>query len=56
MESQPYKGEELAELAGTTVNAIRHYHRVGLLEELTRRYNGYTGLTQPSVAYRPSPG
>jgi DNA-binding transcriptional MerR regulator len=32
---------ELAEIAGTTVNAIRHYHRSGLLEEPERRYNGY---------------
>ncbi|MEI5583558.1 MULTISPECIES: MerR family transcriptional regulator [unclassified Agromyces] len=32
---------ELAELAGTTVNAIRHYHRLGLLDEPERRYNGY---------------
>ncbi|WP_202963987.1 MerR family transcriptional regulator [Actinoplanes friuliensis] len=32
---------ELADLAGTTVNTIRHYHRLGLLEEPTRRYNGY---------------
>lgn len=32
---------ELAEIAGTTVNAIRHYHRVGLLDEPERRYNGY---------------
>ncbi|EXG82342.1 MerR family transcriptional regulator [Cryptosporangium arvum] len=32
---------ELAELAGTTVNAIRHYHRIGLLEEPQRRQNGY---------------
>lgn len=32
---------ELAELAGTTVNTIRHYHRVGLLSEPERRYNGY---------------
>ena len=32
---------ELADLAGTTVNAIRHYHRVGLLDEPERRYNGY---------------
>ncbi|MGB4777387.1 MerR family transcriptional regulator [Microbacterium sp.] len=32
---------ELAELADTTVNTIRHYHRLGLLEEPTRRYNGY---------------
>jgi DNA-binding transcriptional MerR regulator len=32
---------ELAELAGTTVNTIRHYHRLALLEEPERRYNGY---------------
>lgn len=32
---------ELATLAGTTVNTIRHYHRLGLLEEPERRYNGY---------------
>lgn len=32
---------ELARLAGTTVNTIRHYHRVGLLEEPVRRSNGY---------------
>lgn len=32
---------ELAELTGTTVNTIRHYHRLGLLEEPERRHNGY---------------
>lgn len=32
---------ELAELAGTTVRAIRHYHEVGLLDEPERRANGY---------------
>jgi DNA-binding transcriptional MerR regulator len=32
---------ELAELAGTTVNTVRHYHRLGLLEEPQRRHNGY---------------
>lgn len=32
---------ELAELAGTTVNTIRHYHRLGLLDEPERSYNGY---------------
>lgn len=32
---------ELAELAGTTVNTVRHYHRLGLIEEPDRRYNGY---------------
>lgn len=32
---------ELAKLAGTTVNTIRHYHRLGLLAEPARRPNGY---------------
>lgn len=32
---------ELAELAGTTVNTVRHYHRLGLLETPERRHNGY---------------
>lgn len=32
---------ELADRAGTTVNTIRHYHRLGLLEEPEREYNGY---------------
>ncbi len=32
---------ELAELAGTTVRAVRHYHEIGLLEEPRRRANGY---------------
>lgn len=37
----PWSTRELAELASTTVNTIRHYHRVGLLDEPERRYNGY---------------
>ncbi|NAZ73971.1 MerR family transcriptional regulator [Kineococcus sp. T13] len=32
---------ELAALAGTTVNTVRHYHRRGLLEEPERGSNGY---------------
>jgi len=32
---------ELADLAGTTVNTVRHYHSLGLLAEPERRYNGY---------------
>jgi DNA-binding transcriptional MerR regulator len=32
---------ELADLAGTTSRAVRHYHDVGLLEEPRRRANGY---------------
>lgn len=32
---------EVADLAGTTVNTVRHYHRAGLLEEPERLSNGY---------------
>lgn len=32
---------ELAELAGTTVKAVRHYHGLGLLAEPDRASNGY---------------
>lgn len=32
---------EVADLAGTTVNTVRHYHRVGLLEQPERASNGY---------------
>ena len=32
---------EIAELAGTSLRAVRHYHQVGLLAEPERRRNGY---------------
>lgn len=32
---------ELAELAGASLRAVRHYHEVGLLDEPERRANGY---------------
>ncbi|MBB5640526.1 MerR family DNA-binding transcriptional regulator [Cryobacterium roopkundense] len=32
---------ELADLAGTTVNAVRHYHSLGLLDAPERKDNGY---------------
>lgn len=32
---------ELADLAGTTVNTVRHYHSLGLLQAPERGYNGY---------------
>lgn len=32
---------ELADLAGTSLRAVRHYHQVGLLPEPERRSNGY---------------
>jgi DNA-binding transcriptional MerR regulator len=40
-EAVSWSTRELAELANTTVNTIRHYHRIGLLREPERRYNGY---------------
>ncbi|MTD12358.1 MerR family transcriptional regulator [Nakamurella sp. YIM 132087] len=36
---------ELADIAGTTVKAIRHYHAIGLLDEPERRSNGYKQYT-----------
>lgn len=39
---------ELARLTGTTTPTIRHYHRMGLLDEPERRPNGYK---QYSVAH-----
>ncbi|WP_399921411.1 MerR family transcriptional regulator [Streptomyces kanamyceticus] len=32
---------EMAELAGTSLRAVRHYHAIGLLDEPERRSNGY---------------
>lgn len=32
---------ELAEIAGTTLKTVRHYHRIGLLPEPERAANGY---------------
>ncbi|MET9928087.1 MULTISPECIES: MerR family transcriptional regulator [unclassified Streptomyces] len=32
---------EIAELAGTSLRTVRHYHEVGLLNEPERRSNGY---------------
>lgn len=32
---------EVAELAGTSLRAVRHYHDIGLLDEPRRRANGY---------------
>lgn len=37
----PWSTRELARLTGTTVNTIRHYHRLGLLDEPERKDNGY---------------
>lgn len=35
------RSRQLAELAGTTPRALRHYHRIGLLPEVPRDINGY---------------
>lgn len=37
----PWSTREVADLAGTTVNTVRHYHRAGLLDEPERMSNGY---------------
>ncbi|MFD8337997.1 MerR family transcriptional regulator [Streptomyces solisilvae] len=39
--SMAWSTREIAEIAGTTLRAVRHYHEVGLLEEPERRANGY---------------
>ncbi|MET8002287.1 MerR family transcriptional regulator [Nonomuraea glycinis] len=40
---------ELADLAGTTVNTVRHYHERGLLEVPDRRMNGYKQYGVPHL-------
>lgn len=40
---------QLAELAGTTVNTVRHYHEAGLLDEPERRSNGYKQYGVPHL-------
>ncbi|MFJ9624216.1 MerR family transcriptional regulator [Streptomyces sp. NPDC101181] len=37
----PWSTREIAELAGTSLRAVRHYHDIGLLDEPDRRSNGY---------------
>lgn len=37
----PWSTRRLADLAGTTVKTVRHYHAIGLLEEPARAANGY---------------
>ena len=39
----------LADLAGTTVKSVRHYHAVGLLEEPARAANGYKQYGTPHL-------
>jgi DNA-binding transcriptional MerR regulator len=40
---------QLADLAGTTLRTIRHYHEVGLLAEPERRANGYKRYGVPHL-------
>lgn len=40
---------ELAEMAGTTVKAVRHYHALGLLDEPERKSNGYKQYGVPHL-------
>lgn len=40
---------QLAELAGTTVKAVRHYHEVGLLDVPERASNGYKQYGVPHL-------
>lgn len=37
----PWSTSQLADLAGVTVKAVRHYHAIGLLAEPERASNGY---------------
>jgi len=37
----PWSTRELADLAGTTLKTVRHYHALGLLDEPERASNGY---------------
>lgn len=41
MESVAWSTREIADLAGTSLRAVRHYHQIGLLPEPERRSNGY---------------
>lgn len=40
-EAMAWSTREIAELAGTSLRAVRHYHDIGLLAEPERRTNGY---------------
>ncbi|MEU9891439.1 MerR family transcriptional regulator [Sphaerisporangium sp. NPDC051011] len=40
---------QLAELAGTTLKAVRHYHEIGLLDEPARTSNGYKQYEVPHL-------
>ena len=41
----PWSTREVAELAGTSLRTVRHYHQIGLLDEPERSSNGYKHYT-----------
>jgi DNA-binding transcriptional MerR regulator len=45
----PWSTREIADLAGTSLRAVRHYHDVGLLPEPERRSNGYKQYGVPHL-------
>lgn len=47
--SVAWSTSQLAELAGTTLKAVRHYHQVGLLDEPERAANGYKKYGVPHL-------
>lgn len=50
MESQTYRIDEFAKLAGVTARALRHYDRLGLLKP-TRTQAGYRAYTERDLAF-----
>jgi DNA-binding transcriptional MerR regulator len=45
-----YQPHEFAALAGVTVRALHHYHRLGLLKPTTRTKAGYRGYSERDLA------
>lgn len=45
----PWSTRQLADLAGTSVKAVRHYHAIGLLDEPDRAPNGYKQYQVPHL-------
>jgi DNA-binding transcriptional MerR regulator len=41
--------QQIAELAVTTVKAVRHYHQIGLLDAPERAANGYKQYEVPHL-------
>jgi len=45
----PWSTSQLAELSGTTVKTVRHYHQIGLLDDPERAPNGYKKYGVPHL-------